>query len=146
MTATVNWHPNSVNEWKRILRKAAQGLDFETAEGREQFRLNVSRTAEHTRVDFLRYLVRELGHGSADTSRGGVLRQLADWWMLLPERQRIPADEIATDEQRRELANSIAQVAEAITEGRVQGPLYAAVQQLEDMVATLKVWTPDDRT
>jgi hypothetical protein len=45
----------------------------------------------------------------------------------------------------RALAANIAGLAEAIADGAVTGPRYAAVQRLKSNVATLEAWTDDDR-
>lgn len=46
----------------------------------------------------------------------------------------------ATDEQIRELAGAIAAQATAIEEGRVNGPLRAAVKRVRDNADTLLAW------
>lgn len=45
-----------------------------------------------------------------------------------------------------ELAQAIAQQAQAIADGTVQGPVFAAVRRLKANVETLEAWTPDDRS
>ncbi|WP_280502046.1 hypothetical protein [Nocardia farcinica] len=52
----------------------------------------------------------------------------------------------ARDRQYRDLANVIAQQAEAIALGKVPaGQLHAQVRRLASNVDTLAAWTPDDR-
>ena len=46
----------------------------------------------------------------------------------------------------RELAATIATQADAIAEGRVIGPVHAAVARLTHNVDTLRAWTTDDRS
>jgi len=43
-------------------------------------------------------------------------------------------------------AEAIAQLATAIANGDVIGPVYAAVRRLADMADTLQAWTEDDRS
>jgi hypothetical protein len=50
------------------------------------------------------------------------------------------------EKQRRELAATIADKAQAIADGTLIGPQYAAVQGLRANVAMLPAWTPDDRS
>jgi hypothetical protein len=52
----------------------------------------------------------------------------------------------ATQDQIRELADTIAAQAQAIADGAVTGPLFAAVRRLRSNVDTLEAWCPDDRT
>ena len=47
--------------------------------------------------------------------------------------------------QRRELAQTIANQAQALADGTFTGAEHANVARLADNVATLKAWTPDDR-
>ena len=50
------------------------------------------------------------------------------------------------DEQYRELANAIAQQAEAIALGKIPaGQCYAQARRLLDNASTLMAWTTDDR-
>lgn len=51
----------------------------------------------------------------------------------------------ATPAQIKEQAQAITTLAEAIAEGKIDGPLYAAAQRLDDMVDTLIAWIGDDR-
>ena len=44
-----------------------------------------------------------------------------------------------------EQANAVAQLAEALATGSVNGPTYAAVLKLQGQVSTLLAWTADDR-
>ncbi|HEY0640268.1 MAG TPA: hypothetical protein VGD67_21775 [Pseudonocardiaceae bacterium] len=53
---------------------------------------------------------------------------------------------MATQEQVTELARAIAAQAQAIADGTVVGPRYAAVRRLAANVDTLQCWTPDDRS
>jgi hypothetical protein len=48
-------------------------------------------------------------------------------------------------EQATELAGTIAAQAQALADGTVTGPRYAAVQRIKANVATLESWTEDDR-
>lgn len=50
------------------------------------------------------------------------------------------------DKDFREQAEGIATLAQAIADGAVKGPVYAAVARLVDQVNTLKAWTEDDRS
>lgn len=52
----------------------------------------------------------------------------------------------ATVTQRREQAQHVATLADALARGAVGGPEAGAVARLLDAVATLAAWTPDDRT
>lgn len=52
----------------------------------------------------------------------------------------------ATIQQRRELAEVIANQAEALANGTNTGSQYGAVQLLKSNVETLAAWTPDDRS
>ncbi|QAY06660.1 hypothetical protein SEA_COOKIES_136 [Mycobacterium phage Cookies] len=52
----------------------------------------------------------------------------------------------ATEVQIAELAAVVAAQAEAIAEGKVVGPRYAAVKRLQGNVETLTAWIGDDRT
>jgi hypothetical protein len=51
-----------------------------------------------------------------------------------------------SDPQYRELAATIATQAQAITDGKVTGPIHAAVKRLQGNLDTLAAWTPDDRS
>lgn len=48
-------------------------------------------------------------------------------------------------EQIRELAGTVALQAQAIADGKIEGPLHGAVRLLGYNVDTLKTWTADDR-
>jgi hypothetical protein len=49
--------------------------------------------------------------------------------------------------QYMELANTIANQAQAIIQGKIPGPqLYAHVSLMQNNIETLKAWTPDERT
>ncbi|QIQ63306.1 hypothetical protein SEA_SETTECANDELA_190 [Mycobacterium phage Settecandela] len=61
----------------------------------------------------------------------------------MPE-QDIPAA-IATDAQIREQAAFIAAKAEAIANGTLVGPRYAAIAQLRRSIEILDAWVGDDR-
>lgn len=52
---------------------------------------------------------------------------------------------MSNDDQIADLARHIASKAEAIADGTLQGPRYAAVQNLRDSVDTLAAWIGDDR-
>lgn len=51
----------------------------------------------------------------------------------------------ATEQQIVELAGTVATQAEAIAQGTVRGPRYAAVARLRENVDTLATWVGDDR-
>lgn len=51
----------------------------------------------------------------------------------------------ATPDQIREQAQAIATLAEAIANGTLVGPRYAATRRLLDMTVTLSHWIGDDR-
>lgn len=50
------------------------------------------------------------------------------------------------DDQIRDLAAVIAAQSQAIADGTVTGPLYAAVRRVLANAETLVAWTPDDRS
>lgn len=52
----------------------------------------------------------------------------------------------ATQQQVQELAQAIANQAQALADGQVIGPVYASVRRLAANVETLKAWTTDDRS
>jgi hypothetical protein len=52
----------------------------------------------------------------------------------------------ATPAQRAELAQTIATQAQALADGTVIGPEYAAWRRVLANVQTLVAWTPDDRS
>lgn len=147
MTDTATTVPaTTLNEWKRLLRTEAASLDLDSADDRALYRTRIARKGARVRVEHLRGIVRSLGYATPSASRDGVLRQLADMWMVLPEHARMPADEIATDEARAEQTNAVALLATALAEGTLVGPRHAAVARLSDMVAVLVAMTPDDRS
>lgn len=136
-----------IDSWKATLTELAEGLDLDhNAEDRATFRTRVVDKARHTSVSHMRQVLRELGYANPPQGRGALLRQLADFWIILPPADRLPASAKATDAQRREQAEHIARVATALAQGRVAGPVRAQVALLEEAVALLKAWTPDDRT
>lgn len=53
--------------------------------------------------------------------------------------------EPATDFQIAQLAQHIANRAEAIAQGTLIGPRYAAIKALQDSIDTLAQWVGDDR-
>jgi hypothetical protein len=52
---------------------------------------------------------------------------------------------IATEEQITELANAISNQAQALAEGRLKGPRYAAIKRMQNNLDTLAQWVGDDR-
>ncbi len=51
----------------------------------------------------------------------------------------------ATEDQIRDLSSTIAAQAQALADGTVTGPRYAAVLRLSNNVETLAAWVSDDR-
>lgn len=76
---------------------------------------------------------------------------MAQWRPAEPDRDRenawhgskLPPD---LDKQRRDLAGTIADQAQAIADGTVVGPERGAVSRLVHNVNLLDAWTPDDRS
>lgn len=52
----------------------------------------------------------------------------------------------ATEDQITDLAQVIANQAEAVATGNVVGPRYSAIKRLQNNVDTLAAWVGDDRT
>lgn len=52
----------------------------------------------------------------------------------------------ATEDQITDLAQTIANQAEAIATGTLIGPRYSAIKRLQTNVDTLAAWAGDDRT